>query len=215
MKVFLSFVVLCMMSTTTAVSQNLDSLLKAVYVSDQTVRKDFMRVFAQQPMLPDSVIAADARMRQVDAENQRIVFGMLDQQGWPSGLSEEANKAIWIVIDHAGQEDLKRYLPLVAQQTKAGVVSESLYATMLDRMLMRDGLRQRYGTQTVSSTVDGVTQVYVWPVEDARTLDEERAKIGLPPMSEYVKLIGESCGTEVVWNPKLEIGDMPEHYPQP
>ena len=63
--------------------------------------------------------------------------------------------------------------------------------------------------------LNNVTEVYVGPVEDASTLDDERLKIGLPPMSVYVKLLGEAYGREVVWDPVLEIEDMPVKYPQP
>ena len=117
------------------------------------------------------------------------------------------------------QDDIRRYMPLVERLSEAGAVSRSDYATMLDRMLMRGGLRQRYGTQTVQRVdlqngEQPLGACYVWPVEDASGLDSLRVSVGLPPMSEYVKLVEQTYEVEVTWNPALGIEDMPVRYPQ-
>lgn len=217
-KILSVFAMVCLCTCVWA--QNPDSLLRAAYAADQAVRLELIRLSSQQPLQVDSLLAADAQVQQVDARNQLLVLGLLDECGWPEGLSAEANRAICIVLDHAQPDDLKRYMPLVERQAGAGIVEKSMYATMLDRMLMHEGLRQRYGTQTVvKQAIDSQTgaksgRCYVWPVEDAAGLDSLRAEAGLPPMGEYVKMVGEAYAVECVWDPSLGIDDMPVKYPQ-
>lgn len=195
-------------------AQPIDSLLRVVRAADQSTREEVIRQMARQPAEPDSLLAAYARMQQSDRENQQIVFGLLDRQGWPEGLTKEGNETICLVIDHADAPDLKRYLPLVELQAERGTVSRAMYATMLDRMLMHDGLPQRYGTQTVSSQLDGKESVcYIWPVENAAKLDSLRTSAHLVPMDKYVKLVGATYSTQVVWDPTKRIEDMPVKYP--
>lgn len=200
-------------------AQTTDSLLKAVSAEDQAAREEWIRVSRLQPLPVDSLLAANARLQEVDNRNRLIVFGLLDGQGWPEGLSDEANRAICLVLDHARPSDLKRYMPLVERQARSGIVDGAMYATMLDRMLMHEGLRQRYGTQTVASRAADGTGVqggrcYVWPVEHAESVDSLRAVVGLPPMDAYVQMVEEVYAQECVWDPSLGIEDMPVKYPQ-
>lgn len=131
-------------------ARNLDSLLCVVHDRDQAVRAEVIRLSQQTPPAVDSLMAAYGRMQAVDAENQRVVSELLEGGGWPEGLSEAANETIWLVIDHADLEMQRRWMPLIEAQMAAGRVSKSSYATLLDRMLMREKRPQRYGTQTVS-----------------------------------------------------------------
>ena len=93
-------------------AQNLDSLLRAVRDRDQAVRMEVIRLSQQVPPQVDSLLAASARMEEVDAANRRIVSDLL-AEGWPEGLSDEANEAIWLVIDHADLAMQRRWMPLV------------------------------------------------------------------------------------------------------
>ena len=48
---------------------------------------------------------------------------------------------------------------------------------------MNEGRPQRYGTQ-VGDVQDG--EPVPWPIEEPNRVDERRAEIGLPPLSEYL-----------------------------
>ncbi len=196
-------------------AQDLDSLLQEVHDRDQAVRMEVLRLSRQVPPQADSLLAACARMEETDAANQRIVAGLLDRNGWPEGISSAASETIWLVIDHADPAMQKRYLPLIEEQVRAGRVSASSYATLLDRMLMREGLPQRYGTQTVSRSrlVEGDSaymeqRCYLWPVESPGQLDSLRATVGLGPVGEYVKLVGETYGMPCIWDPALGVEEL-------
>lgn len=125
-----------------------DSLLHAVRERDQKLRMDVMNYYAKGQV--DSVMLAAEQLEQTDVENQRIVFGLLDAGGWPEGLSDEANSAIFLVIDHAEVEAQKRYYRDVVKAARRGYIGRSSQVTLRDRILMYENKRQKYGTQTVS-----------------------------------------------------------------
>lgn len=193
-------------------ARNLDSLLRVVHDRDQAVRAEVIRLSQQTPPAVDSLMAAYARMQEVDAENQRIVADLLERGGWPAGISEEASETIWLVIDHADLEMQKRWMPLIETQMEIGRVSKSSYATLLDRMLMREKRPQRYGTQTVSASrvIEGDStrteqQCWLWPVEQPERLDSLRNTMELGPIGEYLRTVEAVYGIPCRWDPNLSV----------
>lgn len=192
-------------------ARNLDSLLRVVHDRDQAVREEVIRLSQQVPPSADSLMAAYARMQAVDAENQRVVSDLLGR-GWPEGLPDEANETIWLVIDHAGLGMQKRWMPLIQRQAEAGRISKSSYATLLDRMLMREKRPQRYGTQTVSVSrmIEGDStrmerQCWLWPVENPDRLDSLRDAMGLIPVAVYLREVERVYGAPCLWDPQLSV----------
>jgi hypothetical protein len=53
---------------------------------------------------------------------------------------------------------------------------------MADRVLVRDGKKQLYGTQHKFSEDGGLVPL---PIEDAANVDKRRKAIGLEPLAEY------------------------------
>jgi hypothetical protein len=64
-------------------------------------------------------------------------------------------------------------------------------------VLMHERLPQRYGTQF---TMNGGRWV-LHPVEDEANLDVMRAKMGLPPLDEYMRMMEEFYRAPVVRKP--------------
>ncbi len=120
-------------------------------------------------------------MNKSDKENQKTIFKMLDKEGWPEGLSEKANDAIFLVIQYASHEDRLKYSKMLKLQADKGIVEQKDYATLYDRVLMEKGKKQIYGTQMVAKIKDGKRVSYVWPVEEPEKIDELRLSIGLLP----------------------------------
>ena len=86
----------------------LDSLLCQVYEKDQSIRKESYKMFQAEMQ---ERMKFQQRMDSIDSCNQEIVFSILDSIGWPKGLSEMANRGIFIVIDHAKLENQKNIYP--------------------------------------------------------------------------------------------------------
>jgi hypothetical protein len=170
-------------------AQNIDSLLREIRELDQGVRREFIEAYKSG--VTDSLLVLNERMVKIDRANQKTVFALLNKQGWPEGLSEDANTAIFLVIDHADLSAQKKYLPLVREQADRGVIKISLWATLYDRVLMYTGKKQIYGTQTKTffDKSKGAQVFYLWPLEDPANVDRLREEVGLPPLEPGANLI--------------------------
>ena len=191
-----------------AAAQNLDSLLRNVRESDQSARLAMIELTRSDQLDIDAVLAAQTKIEEVDSTNQVIVARLLDS-GWPQGLSEEANNAIWLVIDHAPIDYQLRYMPLIEEQVATGAISKSQYATLFDRIRMRQGEPQRYGTQTVQRrSAEQNASIYVWPVENPRKLNRLRRAMGLTPIKRYCRKVSKVYGAACIYDPQLTVEDF-------
>ena len=127
-------------------------------------------------------------MAQEDKKNQEQVVKILDENGWPgiSQVGENANSAVFLVIQHAPVEIQEKYFPLLKESAEKGESKMADMALMDDRIRMHRKERQWYGSQTV--TIEGKS--YVWPIENAKNVDDRRNNVQLPPLADYLKLMG-------------------------
>ena len=191
-----------------AAAQNLDSLLRNVRESDQSARLAMIELTRSDQLDIDAVLAAQANIEEVDSTNQVIVTRLLDN-GWPQGLSDEANNAIWLVIDHAPIDYQLRYMPLIKEQVATGAISKSQYATLFDRICMRQGEPQRYGTQAVQRrSAEENTTIYVWPVANPLKLNRLRRTMGLTPIKRYCRKVSKVYGAPCIYDTSLTIEDF-------
>jgi hypothetical protein len=176
-------------------------VLEDVYDKDQAARA---WTVGMASLSADEIVEYTAEMERVDSLNQTMVFGILDNDGWPSNLSDKANRAIWIVIDHSDLTSRSKYLSFVRAKADEGILDKSDYAMLNDRVLMEEGKPQVYGTQIkMAATFDGedmAMQLYLWPVENPDALDSLRRSVGLSPIEEYLRSSSESVGQEVIWD---------------
>lgn len=189
-------------------SNRYNRILEEVYDKDQEVRKWTML----SSLSYDEIVTYSTEMALTDSLNQATVFGILDKEGWPARLSDKANQAIWLVIDHSDLATRRKYLDLVKAKAEEGVLDKSDYATLNDRVLMEEGKPQIYGTQIkITGTIifgeEQTLPMYLWPVEDPAALDSLRSSIGLPPIEEYLESSG-LFGLPVVWDPSRTVADF-------
>ena len=178
--------------------KNLNEELKVVLEKDQSIRSKLVDEGKRFQGTGDKS-AIDSLMKELlaaDRSNQVFVERVLDSIGWPKGLEEDANFAIFLVIDHAGLGYQKKYLDLVKSQSEARLISPGDYATLADRVLMKSGQPQQYGTQTIS--INGITSL--WPVSDPENLNQLRAEAGLGPIEDYLFVAESTYGKRVEWD---------------
>ncbi len=197
----------CLLAAVSGCSNRYNRILEEVYDKDQEVRK--WTVLSS--LSYDEIVTYSTEMALTDSLNQATVFGILDKEGWPARLSDKANQAIWLVIDHSDLATRRKYLDLVKAKAEEGVLDKSDYATLNDRVLMEEGKPQVYGTQIkMAATFVGEElsmQLYLWPVEDPAALDSLRSSIGLPPIEEYLESSG-LFGQPVAWDPAKTVADF-------
>ena len=174
-------------------------ILEKVGETDQSVRQ---WVLNMSSLSPEEIAANSFKMVETDSLNRVTVANILDKVGWPDGLSDKANKAIWLVITHSDIDFQEKYLPLIESKANEGIVDRIEYATLYDKMMKNKGLPQRYGTQAnmdilIVGDVEESKTISLWPVEDMEHLDSIRASVGLQPIEEYLEIVRESVGQSI------------------
>lgn len=186
--------------------ESVESALCQIHHEDQQIRHKFIAAM-QNPTI--ELLTIQRAMDSIDSLNQRYVSDLLDQKGWPKHISDSANKAIFLVIDHAEKSYSERYFKKVKEKAEQGVISKSDAATLEDRILMRAGKPQKYGTQTriYHKTED---MLYVWPIEDAENVDQRRAAVDLLPLENYMQLLEDVYHMPVLWDKSLTVSFFDE-----
>jgi hypothetical protein len=146
---------------------------------DQSARRD------QLAHPSDKEVAAAAA--QVDGDNQRRLDAIIHDHRWPSAelVGRKASAASWTIIQHADLAYQKKYVELMTEAANSGNLSWALLATTIDRIRVREGKQQVYGSQF--HEVKG--ELVSFPIEDEAHVDERRAKVGLQPLAEYATML--------------------------
>lgn len=190
-------------------AKSTDRLLSDVWANDQNIRYQMLRltkaVTAEGRVdLIDSLLILNDALERVDAENMATVDSVL-RDGLPKGLSHDSYKTIWIVIDHASLDKQEHYLPLIEQMSNDGLIGKDEYATLFDRIAMKNNRPQRYGSQTVQFGSADSLSLYLWPLESPTQVDSLRAAVGMSPIAEYLDAVAASVGMDVQYDPKLSV----------
>jgi hypothetical protein len=120
----------------------------------------------------------------LDEAYQRRLGEIIDEIGWPAIplVGAEASQAAWLIAQHAPDRAFMERCLALMQALPARSVHPVTIAYLQDRVLMRRGEPQIYGTQFVGNR-DG--DLIVHPIQDVERVDERRASVGLGPFTEY------------------------------
>lgn len=189
------------------IRNKVDSLLCDIGRLDQAVRADWAKVSTGN-VTQEEAIEYALTMEQIDSTNLAVVSQILDTYGWLDGLSEDANKAIFLVIDHSDLTTMNKYRDLFHEAADKGYLSVKDLVTMEDRMLMNAGKPQIYGTQAYAYAQEGESiMIYIWPVENPDKLNERREQVGLSSMEVYLEAVRQQ-GVSIYFDPELTVNDF-------
>jgi hypothetical protein len=140
----------------------------------------------QRARKTDSAVFA----RYIDSTNLVNVERIISFFGWPgkSVVGARGNYAAWLVIQHAKLKTQEKYLPMMRASVEKNESEADELAYLEDRILMRQGKDQIYGTQVIINQKTGAQEI--WPIRDEATLDERRKKLGMESMTDYAKHFG-------------------------
>lgn len=118
-------------------------------------------------------------------ENKEQLVKLLDVNGWPtaSSVTEYAAAGAALIINHTTYEIRSKYFPMLEKAFKQGEAQPLRYAKMRDRLLVEEGKEQLFGTQWKFENSKRVPHT----IEEPEYVDKRRAKIGLGPLSVYLK----------------------------
>lgn len=170
--------------------------LEAMLESDQSLRRKAVEL--EKAHGRDSTEVKDAWTKQnaVDAQNIRRLEEIIAQHGWPGSkqFGRKAATAAFLVLQHSDITHQKKYLPLARQAVSKGEMQGSSLALLEDRIRLREGQKQVYGSQVTRNSADEWEPL---PLEDEEKVDALRASIGLQPISEYLKGFADRNGGRV------------------
>jgi thiol-disulfide isomerase/thioredoxin len=178
-----------------AIATELHDELVAMGEDDQAARQDFTAIVQRGDT------AAIQRLIDADLARTRRLQAIVAAGGWPgiNTVGQDAANAAWLVLQHTPDDGWQReMLPVLEKEAEAGNVRRQDLALLTDRVLVHGGKPQRYGGSF--SITEG--RMVADPIEDIEHVDERRAAMDLPPMSEYVKLLTELYHLPVEWPPR-------------
>ena len=167
-------------------------LMSEIFEKDQGLRS--VIVEKSKTLLPSDPELKSLWQEQTerDESNQKIISEMLDEHGWPSSEYKTTipsnSDIVFLVIQHADLDYQLKYIDMVRQATESGKLEPSSYALLQDRVLMKQGKEQIYGSQLNTDPVTGKNSFM--PIADEENVNKRRAEVGLEPIEEYAKYFG-------------------------
>jgi hypothetical protein len=136
------------------------------------------------------------RMVNGDQQNTAWLMPILQQHGWPgtSLVGADGAQAVFLIVQHSPSHEFqKQCLVWLDQAVQAGEADVKNLAYLTDRVRLRDGKRQVYGTQGEYRPNGRIEPA---PIEDEEYVDERRRAAGLVPIADYFQQINESYKTQ-------------------
>ncbi|WP_316851244.1 DUF6624 domain-containing protein [Pedobacter agri] len=160
--------------------------LESIYKSDQSVRIAVSEALkSKKPK--EYIDSLRAVMRQTDIINLRQVKKIIKEKGWqsPQMVGMNAAQGLFLVIQHADLQTQLEYLLMIQEVEKKGEILSSNLAILEDRINVRQGKIQFYGSQVFIDRLSG--KQYPYPIADVDNLDTRRKSMGMPSMQTYLK----------------------------
>lgn len=125
----------------------------------------------------------------IDSCNLAHVEMLIEKYGWmgKSTIGIMGNYTIWLVIQHAELPTQEKYFPMLKASVENGESTASHLALLEDRILMRKGQPQIYGSQVVFNAKG---EPVFHPIADEKNVNSRRLAVGLEPIEEYAEHFG-------------------------
>ena len=178
-------------------------VLDSIYKDDQGARykvQDLSKNKASSAQI-DSAMKV---VRENDTRDLIKVTAIIDKYGWlgPQDVGINGSQALFLVIQHADLATQQKYLPMIRTAVKDGKTFSSNLALLEDRVAMREGKNQIYGSQLFRNKTTG--KMCFYPIADPDHVDEKRKTMGLQPIADYAKLFNLN------WDVEEYKKDLPE-----
>ena len=178
--------------------------LLQIYKDDQDVRHQYIdssKKYGYQNPVVDNLGRVMVYNDSVDLQK---VIKILETKGWvgKDKVGAQANETLFLVIQHSDIKTQEKYLPMMREAVKKGNASGSSLALLEDRVALREGKKQIYGSQIGSNTKKN--KYYVLPLEDPANVDKRRSEVGLDSLADYVKI------WDIIWNVEQYKKDIPQ-----
>lgn len=158
--------------------------LDSIYFDDQSSRNKIRSMEEKHGRGSKEMDAFWQTILKKDSINLLKVIKILDTKGWPGIelIGERGTSTLFLVIQHADQQIQEKYLSMIEKAVADNNLPKRQFAMFYDRLLLRRGKLQIYGTQLA---IDNKSkQPYVLPLKDPINVDKRRTDMGLNTMQE-------------------------------
>ncbi len=162
------------------------AILDTIYQEDQKYRQQIKGIEEKYGWESDEMKAHWEIINEKDSVNLIKIKKILDTRGWLGAdvIGKQGNSTLFLVIQHADLETQEKYLPIMREAVKKGNAQASSLALLEDRVALRKGEKQIYGSQVGQDQETG--EYHVLPLIDPDNVDKRRAEVGLGPIQGYI-----------------------------
>jgi len=195
----LCFVCFCAVNPTYGQAIFNDTLarqLEQIYSDDQLYRGQEEEVLGKFGWQSKEYATLQNDEWKQDSINQVKVGAILDKYGWlgVAEVGDNGASGLWYVIQHSDYQMQNKYLPMMRVALKEKKLKPGRFALLEDRMALREGRKQIYGSQLYANAKTG--ENFVVPIDNPENVDQRRAEMELPPLAEYLGSFGLSWNLE-------------------
>ena len=146
--------------------------LEWIFERDQYDRMLWFLASNKRRESPERIEMLARRAMDTDSTNLQLVSQILSESGYPrkSKVGDFATQTVWMIIQHSDLGRIKQFLPQLEEAVRQGDRSPAYVAATKDRIDIREGRPQKYGTQ------------FNCPLLDSLHVNEWRQEVGLPPI---------------------------------
>ena len=143
--------------------------LEWVFERDQYDRMLWLLASSKRTESPARVEKLARRAMDTDSTNLQLVSRILSETGYPrkSKVGDFATLTVWMIIQHSDLGRIKQFLPQLEEAASRGDLAHAYLAATKDRIDIREGRPQKYGTQ------------FNCPLLDSLRVNEWRQEVGL------------------------------------
>ena len=181
------------------------AILDTIYQEDQKYRQQIEEIEEKYGWESDEMKAHWEIINEKDAINLIKIEKILDERGWlgTDVIGNQGNSTLFLVIQHADLETQEKYLPMMREAVKKENAQASSLALLEDRVALRKGEKQIYGSQVGRDQETG--EYYILPLIYPDDVDKRRAEVGLGTIQDYISNWG------MMWDVEEYKKKLPEY----
>lgn len=153
------------------------------------------RVAADQKMRRNAIAGKRAWDDKIDRRNTLWLKKIIKKYGWPtiSLVGKRASEGAWLLAQHADhdlrlQKKALRLMMEVFEADKSNLLGSRI-AFLTDRIQIHQKKKQIFGTQFTLN--DKTLKLEPRPIEDPKSVDKRRKKIGLQSLGAYSRYMNK------------------------
>ncbi|MGI8542145.1 MAG: VWA domain-containing protein [Aridibacter sp.] len=175
---------------------------------NKNLKSELLKMQNAQTDLNEKVLTNSGKNQQFVKELNKLsrqhlirLCGILKENGWlrKETVDTEGLEAALFIIRNSNDVEIQREIfPVMVEATQKGFISKANLASLIDRIRIKSGGRQIFGTQIKIEDEVG----FLYPLENEANVDKWRKIYELPTLSDFIKYIETEYRTIVVKMPQ-------------